>query len=163
MLDTGGNALAQFAVLLSQEKLEAVGEFRIPSKQRFTPPAITTFHNVLAALPPGALDNAIGQWPCQHGNAHAPVVVDEKDLRGTSKQTEDGCRTMVAAVKQDTGVVLGQIEVDPESNEVLAVLELCGGLELTGRIVTLDAVGRGVHSIACCATRDCAPPARTPR
>ena len=33
-----------------------------PSKQRYTAPAITTFHNILAALPPETLDNAIGQW-----------------------------------------------------------------------------------------------------
>ena len=63
----GGNAFAQFAALLSQEQLEAVGAFWSPSKQRYTAPAITTFHNILAALPPETLDNAIGQWTGQHG------------------------------------------------------------------------------------------------
>ena len=58
------NAFAQFAALLSQEQLEAVGAFWSPS-QRYTAPAITTFHNILAALPPETLDNAIGQWTGQ--------------------------------------------------------------------------------------------------
>ena len=67
----GVNAFAQFAALLSQEQLEAVGAFWSPSKQRYTAPAITTFHNILAALPPETLDNAIGQWTGQHSTAHA--------------------------------------------------------------------------------------------
>ena len=69
------NAFAQFAALLSQEQLEAVGAFWSPSKQRYTAPAITTFHNILAALPPETLDNAIGQWTGQHSTAHAPVAI----------------------------------------------------------------------------------------
>ena len=71
----GVNAFAQFAALLSQEQLEAVGAFWSPSKQRYTAPAITTFHNILAALPPETLDNAIGQWTGQHSTAHAPVAI----------------------------------------------------------------------------------------
>ena len=47
---TGGvNAFAQFAALLPQEQLKAVGAFWSPSKRRYTPPAITTFHT---SLPP---------------------------------------------------------------------------------------------------------------
>ena len=67
----GVNAFAQFAALLSQEQLEAVGAFWSPSKQRYTAPAITTFHNILAALPPETLDNAIGQWTGQHSGTCA--------------------------------------------------------------------------------------------
>ena len=145
----GVNAFAQFAALLSQEQLEAVGAFLSPSKQRYTPPAITTFHNVLAALPPETLDNAISQWTGQHGSAHAAVAMDGKDLRGASAQTEDGRRMMVAAVEHDTGVVLGQVEVDRKSNEIPAVRELSGGLDLTGRIVTIDAM-HAQHETARC-------------
>ena len=47
---------------------------------------------------------------------------------------------MVAAVEHDTGVVLGQVEVDRKSNEIPAVRELSSGLDLTGRIVTMDAM-----------------------
>ena len=57
----GATSFAQFAALLSQEQLEAVGAFWSESKQRYTAPAITTFHNILAALPPETLDNAIGR------------------------------------------------------------------------------------------------------
>ena len=145
----GGNAFAQFAALLSQEQLEAVGAFWSPSKQRYTAPAITTFHNILAALPPETLDNAIGQWTGQHSTAHAPVAMDGKDLRGASKQTEDGRRMMVAAVEHDSGMVLGQVEVDSKSNEIPAVRELSSSLDLAGRIVTVDAM-HAQHETARC-------------
>ena len=151
----GVNAFAQFAALLSQEQLEAVGAFWSPSKQRYTAPAITTFHNILAALPPETLDNAIGQWTGQHSTAHAPVAMDGKDLRGASKQTEDGRRMMVAAVEHDSGMVLGQVEVDSKSNEIPAVRELSSSLDLAGRIVTVGCDARPA--------RDGALPARAPR
>ena len=50
----GVNAFAQFAALLSQEQLKAVGAFWSPSKQRYTPPAITTFHRRRARRTRGA-------------------------------------------------------------------------------------------------------------
>ena len=130
-------------------QLEAVGAFWSPSKQRYTAPAITTFHNILAALPPETLDNAIGQWTGQHSTAHAPVAMDGKDLRGASKQTEDGRRMMVAAVEHDSGMVLGQVEVDSKSNEIPAVRELSSSLDLAGRIVTVDAM-HAQHETARC-------------
>ena len=122
---------------------------RSGSKQRYTAPAITTFHNILAALPPETLDNAIGQWTGQHSTAHAPVAMDGKDLRGASKQTEDGRRMMVAAVEHDSGMVLGQVEVDSKSNEIPAVRELSSSLDLAGRIVTVDAM-HAQHETARC-------------
>ena len=145
----GSTAFAQFAALLSQEQLEAVGAFFSPSKQRYTAPAITTLHNILAALPPETLDNAIGRWTGQHGSAHAPVAMDGKDRRGASKQTEDGRRMMVAALEHKTGVVLGHVEVDSKSNEIPAVRELSGSLDLAGRIVTMDAM-HAQHETARC-------------
>jgi len=145
----GVTAFAQFAGLLTQEQLRAVGAFYSDSKQCYTAPSITTFHNILAALPPETLDNAIGQWTGQHGAAHAPVAMDGKDLRGASKQTEVGRRMMVAAVEHGTGMVLGQVEVDSKSNEIPAVRELSSCLDLAGRIVTIDAM-HAQHETARC-------------
>ena len=148
----GVTAFAQFAALLTQDQLEAVGAFWSPSKQHYTAPAIATFHKILAALPPETLDNAIGQWTGQHSTTrttHTPVAMDGKDLRGASKQTEDGRRMMVAAVEHGSGVVLGQVEVDSKSNEIPAVRELSSSLDLAGRIVTMDAM-HAQHETARC-------------
>ena len=81
----GVNAFAQFAALLSQEQLEAVGAFWSPSKQRYTAPAITTFHNILAALPRPWTTPSVSAG--QHSTAHAPVDMD--GLLRCLKQTED--------------------------------------------------------------------------
>ena len=75
--------------------------------------------------------------------------MDGKDLRGASKQTEDGRRMMVAAVEHDSGMVLGQVEVDSKSNEIPAVRELSSSLDLAGRIVTVDAM-HAQHETARC-------------
>ena len=77
------------------------------------------------------------------------VAMDGKDLRGASKQTEDGRRMMVAAVEHDSGMVLGQVEVDSKSNEIPAVRELSSSLDLAGRIVTVDAM-HAQHETARC-------------
>ena len=136
----GVTAFSQFAGLLGQDQLKAVGAFHSERKQRYTAPSITTFHNILAALPPETLDNAISQWTGQHSTARAPVAMDGKDLRGASKQTEEGRRMMVAAVEHGSGLVLGQKEIEDKTNEIPVVRELSSGLDLAGRAVTLDAM-----------------------
>ena len=145
----GVTAFARFAALLSQEQLETVEAFFSPSKRRYTAPSITTFHNILADLPPETLDDAIGRWTAQQAGAGTPLAMDGKDLRGASKQTEDGRRMMVAAVEHGTGGVLRQVEVDAKSNEVPAVRELSGSVDVTGRVITMDAM-HAQHETARC-------------
>ena len=54
--------------------------------------------------------------------------MDGKDVRGASKQTQDGRRMLVAAVEQGSGLVLGQLEISSKTNEIPALRELAGGL-----------------------------------
>ncbi|MDE0102399.1 MAG: ISAs1 family transposase, partial [Bryobacterales bacterium] len=61
----GVTAFAQFAALLDQDQRQAVGCFFSPSKQCYTTPNTTTFHNIMAALPPDTLDEAVGAWARQ--------------------------------------------------------------------------------------------------
>jgi len=136
----GVTAFAQFAAPLSQEQLKAVGAFFSPSKQRYTAPSITTFHNILADLPPETLDDAIGRWTARQAGADTPLAMDGKDIRGTSRQTGDGRRMMVAAVEHGTGLVLRQAGVGDKSNEIPAVRRLSSDLDVTGRVVTMDAM-----------------------
>ena len=100
----GYRGVNEFAALLSQEQLEAVGAFWSPSKQRYTAPAITTFHNILAALPPETLDNAIGQWTGQHSTSHGLRHGREGPARRLEADRRRA-RMMVAAVEHDSGMV----------------------------------------------------------
>ena len=136
----GVTACAEFAQLFSQQQLKAVGSFFSPSRQCYTTPVATTFHNILASLPPEALDQAVSQWSAQQVPRDEPIAMDGKDVRGASKQTDDGSRMMVAAITHNTGVVVGQTEVDSKTNEITAVRKLARTIDVAGRVVTLDAL-----------------------
>ena len=47
---------------------------------------------------------------------------------------------MVAAVEHGTGMVLRQVEIGERSNEIPAVRDLSGILDVSGRVVTMDAM-----------------------
>ena len=172
-------AFAQFAGLLSQQQLQAAGCFYSPSRQCYTYPSITTFHNILATLPPETLETALANWARQQSehpgevaqneedtgcgsesaeglrDGGSPAVsMDGKDIRGASKQTEGRRRMLVAAVEHGRGLVLGQLEIDSKTNEIPAVRELADELDLAGRIVTLDAL-HAQHETARCLLDDC--------
>ncbi|MCK9905155.1 ISAs1 family transposase [Frankia sp. Cpl3] len=142
-------------------------------------PDASTFRRVFAALDADALDTALGTWAT---TATSPdpgirrrVAVDGKTLRG-SRTGEVSGRRLLAAFDHDTGVVLGQVAVDAKSNEIPTLPVLLTGLDLTGVIVTADAlhtqtetarwlISRGAHYILTvkanqCATRrsDVSPP-----
>jgi len=55
--------------------------------------------------------------------------------RPTSSNTHDKC------LAADNRLVLGQIKTEAKSNEITAMPELLKVLELTGSIVTIDAMG----------------------
>ena len=148
-------AFGQYAGLLDQEQLEAVGAFWSPSRQCYTPPAATTFHYILAALPPDALDQAIRGWSTQHTTASAGVALDGKDVRGASRQIEGEQRMMVAAIEHGSGLVLGQVQVPDKTNEIPAVRQLSGALDLAGRTITLDAL-HAQQETARCLLDECA-------
>ena len=48
-------------------------------------PTTTTFHTVLARLPPDTLDWVLRQWAAQMSRDRAPVAVDGKQVRGASR------------------------------------------------------------------------------
>lgn len=69
------------------------------------------------------------------------MAIDVRGIRGASKQRSvSGPYQVVAAVDQSSGPVLGQWEVDPKSNEIPAVRQLAGQLDLQGRVVALVAI-----------------------
>jgi len=71
----------------------------------------------------------------------AVVNIDGKELRGThSRGRTEGLR-IVSAWAAEQAVVLGQVRTEEKSNEITAIPELLAVLELSGAIVTIDAMG----------------------
>jgi predicted transposase YbfD/YdcC len=69
------------------------------------------------------------------------IAIDGKTLRGSfDKATGKGALHVVSAWACGLRVSLGQVAVDGKSNEIMAVPKLLELLELTGAVVTLDAM-----------------------
>jgi len=105
-------------------------------------PSHDTFNRVFCALDPRQFLNSFLSWT-QSVRAAIPgeiVALDGKALR-RAIDSGAGPRCIVSAWAEDNGLVLGQLEVDGKSNEITAVPQLLRALELSGCIVTLDAMG----------------------
>ena len=70
------------------------------------------------------------------------VAIDGKTLCG-SRDTPSGkgAIQMVSAWARTNSMVLGQVKVDDKSNEITAIPVLLKLFDLTGCIVTIDAIG----------------------
>jgi predicted transposase YbfD/YdcC len=105
-------------------------------------PSHDTFNRVFAALDPDAFLNCFVQWTqALRQTIHQEIVaIDGKALRRAYHQKEH-IKYVVSAWAEANNLVLGQVKVDEKSNEITALPELLRVLELSGCIVTLDALG----------------------
>lgn len=107
-------------------------------------PSHDTFGRIFALLDPEQFSECFRNWTQSIRTAVGAEIVsiDGKTLR-RSHDRANGKKAihMVSAWARENGVVLGQIKVDEKSNEITAIPELLRVLELTGCIVTIDAMG----------------------
>lgn len=105
-------------------------------------PSHDTFNRVFAALDPKAFLDCFLRWT-QSVRQAVPqeiVALDGKALR-RALDKDQSVQYIVSAWAESNGLVLGQLKVADKSNEITAVPELLRVLELSGCIVTLDAMG----------------------
>lgn len=104
-------------------------------------PAHDTFNRVFSALDPKAFGDCFLRWTQSVREAvHEEIVaMDGKALRRALAQ--GSIPHIVNAWSLENRMVLGQLRVSDKSNEITAVPELLRALELSGCIVTLDAMG----------------------
>lgn len=105
-------------------------------------PSHDTFNRVFAALDPKAFLDCFQRWTQSLRQAipQEIVALDGKALRRALNQ-DQSVQYIVSAWAENNGLVLGQLKVADKSNEITAVPELLRVLELSGCIVTLDAMG----------------------
>jgi DDE_Tnp_1-associated/Transposase DDE domain len=109
------------------------------------PPKLGAIRELLMALPPGALEQALRQWIAAclgyepDERALAAIALDGKSLCGTLEAQQRAVH-LLSLLDQATGCVLSQTRVDSTTNEAKTALELLETLVLAGRVVTADAM-----------------------
>lgn len=105
-------------------------------------PSHDTFNRVFSAMDPQEFLQAFLSWTQSLRQAvpNEIVAMDGKALR-RALDKDQNAKVIVSAWAEDNALVLGQRKVDDKSNEITAVPQLLRALELSGCIVTLDAMG----------------------
>jgi|tagenome__1003787_1003787.scaffolds.fasta_scaffold20622902_1 predicted transposase YbfD/YdcC len=107
-------------------------------------PAHDTFWRVFRHLDAEEFQECFLRWiaSVQELTAGEVIAVDGKQLRRSHDATAGKAAIhMVSAWATGNGLVLGQRKVDDKSNEITAIPELLQKLEISGCIVTIDAMG----------------------
>ena len=107
-------------------------------------PSHDTFRRVFSLLDPEHFCECFRGWTqsLRQAVSQEIVALDGKTARGSHDRIR-GRKAIhvVSAWAKENGLVLGQIKVEEKSNEITAIPELLRVLELTGCIVTIDAMG----------------------
>jgi predicted transposase YbfD/YdcC len=160
-------AIAEWAAACSQATLAAVGGRRDPWSGRVRPPSVRTFSRVFARIDAEAFNAAVHAYlDALDGVPAGPlpqITVREREQRRAAKAgpapagllpqlAADG-KTMRGAVRPDgsqvhllsvfdvtAGRTRAQREVDAKTNEIPELEHVTAGLDLTGTVLTLDAL-----------------------
>ncbi|BAY99388.1 transposase [Tolypothrix tenuis PCC 7101] len=103
-----------------------------------------TFARVFAQLNPQQFQECFLSWmrSIQKITSGEIVAIDGKTLCGSfDKASGQSAMEIVSAWATKNRILLGQVKVDSQSNEITAIPELLKVLELSGCIVTIDAIG----------------------
>jgi predicted transposase YbfD/YdcC len=107
-------------------------------------PSHDTFRRVFSLLKPEALHEGFVKWvqAIAEMTLGRFVAIDGKTARRSfDKKAGKGALHMVSAWVSENRLLLGQQACDSKSNEITAIPELVKKLELSGAIVTIDAMG----------------------
>ncbi len=145
-------AIAEWAADAGEQTLRVLGVTGVV-------PSESTFRRTLQRLDAGAFDDLTGRW-AQQATMPAPkerrvIAVDGKTLRGSASGGEPGDH-LLAALDHGHGAVLGQVEVGAKTNEIPMFPVLLDRIDITGAVITADAMhaqrghatclaGRGAH------------------
>ena len=125
--------IARWAQDLSQSQLRRLGCRWSPGKERFLPPSEPTIRRILSKADPVELDRILSQYIVAHSSGRA-IAIDGKTIRSSSVG-------LMAALVHKDGTVVAQKRLDgPKGHEIPAAHTLLEPLDLSGKVVTADAL-----------------------
>jgi predicted transposase YbfD/YdcC len=144
--------IAVCGVLSGANSIAAIHEFALDRRSWYARyldltngiPSEDTIGRVLARLDPGAFEKCLLSWvqAVQEVTAHRLVAIDGKTLRGSADRERGRAAIhMVSAWATENKLSLGQVVVGEKTNEITAIPELLQLLEISGALVTIDAMG----------------------
>lgn len=132
--------------------IEQFGKEKLPWLRRFVQlpegiPSHDTIGRLFAAIKPDEFQKAFLQWietitrpRSDEGPKFVPI--DGKTVRGSYTEADKSNPLhLVSAWATKQGITLGQVATDQKSNEITAIPKLLEMLELSGAIITIDAMG----------------------
>jgi predicted transposase YbfD/YdcC len=107
-------------------------------------PSHDTFRRVFCLLNPATFQECFQRWidALSEGLGIKRIAIDGKVMRRSfDRATGKAALHLVSAWATEQHLVLGQVAVDSKSNEITAIPKLLELLDVSGAIVTIDAMG----------------------
>jgi predicted transposase YbfD/YdcC len=144
--------IAICAVICGADDFVAIAEFGRKKREwlaRFLDlstgiPSHDRFNAILAAIKPAEFEKCLLSWiMALHEITEGQIVaIDGKTLRRSfDAASSKAAIHMVSAWATANHITLGQVVTDAKSNEITAIPTLLKTLEITGALVTIDAMG----------------------
>ncbi|MFE6692341.1 ISAs1 family transposase [Streptomyces sp. NPDC057743] len=127
-------AIGQGARSAPQHTLARLGTRSTTSFNLCIPPSTATLRRVIITVCPGGLADLLGATP----TGTTTVAVDGKTARGSRTKTAGAAHLLCALIGD--GQVISQLPVPDKTTEVTAFAALLSPFDLTGTVVTADAL-----------------------
>jgi predicted transposase YbfD/YdcC len=103
-------------------------------------PDSDTFRRLFERINPAELSKSLVNWIETERGKGCGVNIDGKTICGSGSATRKASH-VVSAWVSEYGITLGDIATDEKSNEITAIPELLDLIDVSGDIVTMDAMG----------------------
>lgn len=130
------------------EEIESYGHKKEPWLRKYLElpngiPSHDTFNRTISAIDPEVLQQCFISWvqTVVSLNEGDVVSIDGKRLCNSGKDSKEAIVHMVSAWSDANNMVLGCCKVDDKSNEITAIPRLLDILDLSGCIISIDAMG----------------------
>jgi hypothetical protein len=106
-------------------------------------PSKVTINRIFTSIDSIKLENCFIEWVSSIAalSSGQIIAIDGKTIRGAKHTGEKSPIYLVSAWDCENNLVLGQVKTDKKSNEIRTLLNLVDILDISGNIVSIDAMG----------------------